>query len=163
MDAMTGTGAHTLLARARYDLLTLRCAVAVAGILAPRLANAECFTLTAQYVMQNSFAELVFSGTVVEITRMGDVGYRATFDVDRVWKGSVSRRMDLYVWELSPEIPRFEAGHHYIAVAHKLTDSRTRAGVGLDQSDVVAFTPVQCSDSLSPDIARELGPGRPPK
>jgi hypothetical protein len=59
--------------------------------------------------MQESVFELVFSGTVAEVTRTSEVGYRATFDVDRVWKGPVSRRIDLYLWELPPEGPRFEA------------------------------------------------------
>jgi hypothetical protein len=141
----------------------LRCAIVAASFLAPRPAHAECFILTAPFVMRESVFELVFSGTVVEVARTGELAYRATFDVDRVWKGSVARRIDLYVWELSAEHPRFEAGHHYVALAQKLTDSRTRQGVGLAQSDTVAFTPVQCSGSLDPDIARDLGTGLPPK
>ena len=144
-------------------LTAVRCAFVAALIVPPRPAHAECFLLTANYVMQQSVFELVFSGTVVEVARTGDLAYRARFDVDRVWKGSVARRIDLYVWELSAEHPRFEAGHHYVALAQKLTDSRTRQGVGLAQSDMEAFTPVQCSDSLAPDIARELGAGRSPK
>ena len=144
-------------------LVALRCAIVAVLAIVPRPTHAECFTLTATFVMQESVAELVFSGTVVEITRTGDAGYRATFDVDRVWKGSVPRRFDLYVWELSAERPRFEAGHRYVALAQKLTDSRTREGVGLGQSDLVAYTPTQCSDSLAPDIAVGLGAGRPPQ
>jgi hypothetical protein len=147
----------------KVRLVALRCAIVAVLAMVPRPTHAECFTLTARFVMQESVAELVFSGTAVEITRTGDAGYRATFDVDRVWKGSVPRRFDLYVWELSAERPRFEAGHHYIALAQKVTDNRTRQGVGLDHSDMVAYTPVQCSDSLAPDIAAGLGEGRPPK
>lgn len=146
----------------KVRLVTLRCAIVVATVTVPRPAHAECFTLTATFVMQESVAELVFSGTVAEVARTSEVGYRATFDVDRVWKGSVPRRIDLYVWELSSERPRFEAGHHYVALAQKLIDSRTRQGVGLGQSDLVAYTPVQCSAALAPDIVARLGAGRPP-
>jgi hypothetical protein len=112
--------------------------------------------------MQEEVFELVFSGTVVDVTRTGDVGYRATFDVDRVWKGVVPRRIDLYVWELAPEVPRFEAGHHYVALAGRLVDPRARQAAGLGVSHTIAFTPVQCSDALAPDLIRELGVGQPP-
>jgi hypothetical protein len=82
-----------------------------------------------------------------------------------MWKGAVTKRFDLYVWELNPEIPRFEVGQHYLALGMRLVTSRERAGAGIPSSDAVAFTPIQCSDppSLDPDLARHLGAGLPPK
>jgi hypothetical protein len=140
----------------------IRAAIVLSALLTASSAHAECFLLDAKFVMQDKLVELVFSGTVVDVVRTGEVGYRATFDVDRVWKGTVPRRFDLHVWELDPEIPRFEKGRHYVALAHRMDAARARQGVGLGGSDAVAFTPTHCSESLAPDIARDLGPGRPP-
>ena len=131
----------------------------------PATAGAECIYVTANDLVSRESHEVIFSGTVVQITRTADLGYRATFDVDRVWKGSVSKRFDLWVYELAPEIPRFEAGHRYVAVAHRMTDVRHREGAGVGTSDAIVFTPAMCSDpaSLGKDIVRDLGPGYPPK
>lgn len=115
--------------------------------------------------MKDKAYELVFSGAVVEVTRTGDEGYRATFDVDRVWKGSVSKRFDLYVWELAPEIDRYQLGRRYVVAARQVNDLRVRQGAGLSRVDIVAFTPVQCTNQLSlePNIIRKLGRSHPPK
>jgi hypothetical protein len=143
--------------------------ILVACLSAPRPAAAECVRLAAKemarLVMEDKRYEVVFAGRVVAVTRTADEGYRATFEVDRVWKGEVTKRFDLYVWELSSELPRFEAGKHYLALARKLLTSRERDGAGIPSSDMVAFTPVQCSDppSLDPDLVRHLGAGLPPK
>jgi hypothetical protein len=143
-------------------------AMLVAFLLTSPAARAECVRISAKemakLVMEETRYELVFSGTVVAVTRTADAGYRATVEVDRVWKGSVTKRFDLYVGELAAEIPRFEIGHHYLALARKVVTAQERKSVGLDQDDVVAFTPVACSDPLSlpPDLARELGRGRVP-
>jgi len=147
----------------RSPTFSLLCVV-FTPLLVPTPARAECIQRTAKMVMQYKGNELVFSGTVVQVTRTADLGYRATFEVDRVWKGSVPARFDLHVWELAPEIPRFELGRRYVVLAHRLIDSRARQGVGLGESDAIAFTPTQCSDpaSLGPTIARDLGEGLPP-
>jgi hypothetical protein len=143
-------------------------AMLVAFLLTSPSARAECERISAKemakLVMEGPRYELVFSGTVMAVARTADTGYRATLEVDRVWKGSVTKRFDLYIGELAAEIPRFEIGHHYLALARKLVTAHERKSVGLDQDDVVAFTPVACSDPLSlpPDLARELGPGRVP-
>jgi hypothetical protein len=146
-------------------MTAFRFAIVAAALLTPLLAHAECIGMLAKSVMEQKDVELVFSGTVVEVIRTADLGYRATFDVDRVWKGFVSKRIDLYVWELAPEISRFENGHRYVAVAKQLTDKRARQGAGLGGSEIVAFTPVQCSDSatLGPDFEKQLGTGLPPQ
>lgn len=116
-------------------------------------------------VMEDKRYEVVFAGKVVAVTRTAKFGYRATFDVDRVWKGAVTKRFDLYIWELNPELPRFELGQQYLALAGRLVTSREREGAGIPASNTVAFTPVQCSDppSLDPDLGRHLGAGSPPK
>ena len=102
-------------------LIAIRAAIVVACLLAAPSVRAECILLSAKDVMEGKTHELVFSGTVMEIARTADFGYRATFSVDRVWKGSVPRRFDLYIWELLAEMPRFEIGKHYAALAKRLT------------------------------------------
>lgn len=138
--------------------------IVVASLATALSARAECVITTAKQVVEEKHNEFVFSGTVVAVNRTAELGYRATFDVDGVWKGSVSKRFDLYVWELAAELPTFAVGHHYVAIAKTLVDPRARQGAGLGGTDIVAFTPVQCSDafSLSPNLVRDLGPSQPP-
>jgi hypothetical protein len=114
--------------------------------------------------MDEKYYELVFSGTVVAITQPTASSFKATFEVERVWKGSVPKRFDLYYWT-NPEIPQFKVGDHYLALARKIVTPLERDRVGLGGTDTVAFTPAQCSDpaSLSRLILRDLGPGKPPK
>ena len=138
--------------------------IVVASLLTALSARAECVIVTAKHVLEETRYQLVFSGTVVAIDSTAEYGYRATFDVDRVWKGSVSKRFDLYVSPLAGEMPTFELGRHFVAAATKLDDPRVRQLVGLGGTDTVAFTPVACTDSfsLSPTFVQDLGPGKPP-
>ena len=110
--------------------------------------------------------ELVFSGTVVEIlpVKVETAFYTVTFTVDRVWKGTASKRLTLYVWPATAEDARFEVGRQYVAIAHRLTNPEVRKTFGLSGSDAVAFTPVSCTDStnLAPTLAGDLGLGYPP-
>jgi hypothetical protein len=137
----------------------------VALVLLHTVARSECVILNAKSVMAEKNIELAFSGRVVEITKAGEMGTRVTFDVERVWKGSVPKRFTLYVWESSPEMPHFTKDRHQIALVHKLTDLPARQGLGLTASDADVYVPLQCTDSssLSPDLERELGPGHAPK
>src|SRR5262245_27880039 len=133
----------------RYPL-----AVLVLTVLVPVKLRAECVIVTAADLMKIPMYELVFSGTIVEIMRTAELGYRATFDVDRVWKGNVPHLFDLYVWELAPEIPRFEMGKQYVAVAQRLVDPKYRESVGLTNLQIEAFRPVMCTDP--PTLARAI-------
>jgi TonB family protein len=134
-------------------------AILIAALLTARPARAECIAGGAWWLDSNQ-VELVFGGTVVEIVRTAEVGYRATFDVDRVWKGTVLRRFNLHVWELASEVPRIRVGARYVIGASTL-GARAREGAGLGGTEPVAFGPVQCG-ALSQTEAESLGPGRPP-
>jgi hypothetical protein len=138
--------------------------VAAASMSIPSEAHAECVSVPAQERLANKINELVFSGIVVEIVRAGDLGYRATFEVDRVWKGAVSKRFDLFVSERSPEIGRHHEGEHYIVFATPMVDPVFRKDVGLAGDITVAFTPSPCTDpvSLGPDVLSDLGAGYEP-
>src|SRR5438128_650618 len=97
-------------------------ALVVASALIASVAGAECIRVPAQRRLNDKAHELVFNGTVVEITRTDGEGYWATFNVDRVWKGSVSRRFNVFVWERAPESDHFELLHSYVVFAQRLTD-----------------------------------------
>lgn len=77
-------------------LAVLTMVMAIEPLIAPT-AGAECVKVTPKTWIDMPSSELVFSGTVVDVTRTADLGYRATFEVARVWKGSVRGRIDLYV------------------------------------------------------------------
>ena len=68
----------------------------LAMLVMPSVARAECATARAALIRDPSI-ELVFRGSVVGLNTIGDLGVRVTFIVDRVWKGSVPTRFDLYV------------------------------------------------------------------
>ena len=111
-------------------------------LMLPSSVRAECIT-PGHWSLQQPRVELVFSGNVVGINHVADLGIRVTFDVDRVWKGSVPKRFDLYVWQLDAEMPTFAFAKRYVAFATKMTGP-SRQGVGLTDSDALAFRPVDC-------------------
>ncbi len=136
--------------------------LATIAVLSPPLARAECVIRTASEVLQNPSIEVVFSGTVTSVARTGEYGYRATFAVDRVWKGAVSSPFAVYVWERLAEQAGFAAGGTYIVQARRMFDPEARRDVGVTTDDTTVFTPVGCSgDFLFPptlDNLRALGP-----
>ena len=138
----------------------LSCAL----LLFPSTGRAECFVQTGKFVMAQKSVELVFSGTVVGITPIDPYfRYRATFEVDRVWKGSVTKRFDLYVAGLEEGIRGFQMGQWSVVTATRVTDRRSRQEFGLASTSSTAFKAPICSDALAPDIHAQLGPGYPPK
>ena len=141
-------------------LSLLSCAL----LLFPSTGRAECFSQTGKYVMAQKSIELVFSGTVVEITPIGQYfRHRVTFEVDRVWKGSVTKRFDLYVAGLEEGVRSFQMGQWSVVTATRVTDRRARQEFGLGSTSNAAFKAPICSDALSPEIRAQLGPGYPPK
>jgi hypothetical protein len=146
--------------------ISLRSVIIVGLVLAAPSASAECIT-GGRWWFDDKGVELVFSGTVVEITRTAELGYRSTLDVDRVWKGSVPTRFDLFLWELAPEMPRVEVGRRYVIGAKRLLSVREREGVGLATNQLVAFAPINCGAldykyAEQSGTIRDLGAGRPP-
>ena len=87
------------------------------------------------YLLSQDSVDVVFSGTVASVQRAG-ITETVTFDVDRVWKGSVDTRTAIYrripvavrESEFHPTI--FEDGHSYVVIAHRLSAAeRTELGV----------------------------------
>src|SRR6185503_7306037 len=103
--------------RRRSVMITRHLLVAFAIVVASTMSvSTECVILTAKQVMSQPSFEIVFSGRVVDVKAAGANGYRATFEVDRVWKGTVPARIDLYVPPSPAEVPRFNKGTRYVAV-----------------------------------------------
>jgi hypothetical protein len=120
------------------------------------------------YLMARSETTAVFSGTVAT-ARHPDAAVIVTFDVDRVWKGAISKRTVVYRPNpvTSDERQVFALGERYVVVAHRLTAAEREQfradtsppevlGVGLcgDGSRSLAFA--------QPELI-ELGAGRPPQ
>jgi hypothetical protein len=135
----------------------------VVSLLMPSSARAECWT-PGRSSLDEPSVELVFSGLTVGMNVVAKDGVRVTFNVDRVWKGSVPKKLDLYIAIIDSEMPRFEFGRRYVAFATKMND-RSRQGVGLTANDGVAFRPIQCG-ALAYDsdrsAVRDMGEGQPP-
>lgn len=102
---------------------------------APLLAQCGAGYLGLNYLLSQDSVDVVFSGTVASVQRAG-VTETVTFDVDRVWKGSVNMRTAIYrripvangASEFHPTI--FENGHSYVVIAHRLSAAeRTELGV----------------------------------
>ncbi len=141
--------------RRQGSILSLAPVVIVA-LLIGRQAHGECIVLGANEVMESSLYERVFSATVKAVTRTGEVGYRATFDVDRVWKGVAAPESDLYVWELGPETPRFEANPGSAPEGIQVSVS---APAELTQGEPVIATLV-VENASTHLITLNLGPGQ---
>ena len=132
--------------------------------LAATTAHAECVKIPPKQWLKYPDTELAFSGKVVEVTKAGELGVRATFEVERVWKGQVSRRFDVYTSPpASAETPYYEKDHSYVVIAKRLLNEEARANAGFGNSDAVVFTGAVCSGFYSVDeFVRSLGRGKPP-
>lgn len=110
----------------------------------------------------------VFSG-IVATARHPDAAVIVTFDVDRVWKGAISKRTVVY--RPNPVTPDsrqvFDLGERYVVVAHRVTAAE-REQFHLDTALPDALAVGLCGDGsrpfkfAEPELV-ELGPGRPPQ
>jgi hypothetical protein len=119
-------------------LASATIATAMVGI----TLHAECALITAEAVMSHREYELVFGGRVVDIQDFGPSGARVTFDVQRVWKGAVPSRIDLYYGRMSSEGPQsqFAQGEYGVAVAVRLKDVAMRRAFGVPDTKVPSTT-----------------------
>src|SRR5688572_11405818 len=101
-------------------------------LLTPSSAHAICVIMPLNfYLTENDFA-VVFRGTVRDVTAKPDVQI-VTFDVERVWKGRVSRTlmiMNHYTASENSESVAFVRGQHYLVFLSRLSpEQRVRFGV----------------------------------
>ena len=148
---------------------TTRATLTLCATLIAASARAECvFVNGSTWVESHDRATIIFSGTLTVTESAGPGGYHATFEVDRVWKGDVPKRFDLYGSWRAPEIKRFEVGHRYLVPVERLAVPWQRREVGLDNDDAAVFTQVTCGaydydQAVRLGIIQALGGGRPPR
>ena len=137
---------------------------AFASVALVSVSRAECVSVTAKEVMSRPGIELVFGGRVVDLQDVGPTGARVTFDVQRVWKGSVPARINLYFNRWAPERPRFTKGTYAIALATTLHDAEMRRLDGMpENTNPAAYAAIGCTDALEKNFEANLGASHPPK
>jgi hypothetical protein len=147
-------------------MTTARVSLTLTIILVPSLAFAECVRVSLRDNIRP--AAVAFSGTATNIVTNAASewpGTIVTFDVDRVWKGSVTRRFVVYSFTRTPEGTSFTAGKKYMVFAHSPT---TQENDDLRLNTTQAFVVGQCGDGTrefmlvrAADLA-ELGAGNAP-
>lgn len=142
----------------RLALTALVCA------LAPAAASAECAPVTTSQAMAAPTTVAVFSGTVSEIEESaGALAHVVTFDVQRVWKGTVTKRISLSQVNTTDAI-EFSAGVPYLIAAYRLPPEQREVSGAIRRA-----TTLGVASCLSRTLEqaerrgdlRELGPGRP--
>jgi hypothetical protein len=137
--------------------------VGVATGLSPAVASAQCAFVTISQAIASPTTVAIFSGTVSEIEESaGAVAHVVTFDVQRVWKGTVTKRVSLYQLNTSEAI-QFSAGVPYLMVAYRMrpeeleVSGTIRRATTLGVATCVSRT-LEQAERLG--NLRELGPGQ---
>jgi hypothetical protein len=135
-------------------------APAIALALLPSAATAaECVNNASVTTRQAvAFSSLIFEGKVVEIQDPNAPALTQvlTFEVDKVWKGPVTRRQIIYhVRTVEGRV--FNEGDHLVVFAHQLSE-QDRALVGLPSAGPAAFgwSSFNCVTDMPVDIDSEL-------
>jgi hypothetical protein len=105
----------------------------------------------------------VFSGTVSDIEESaGAAAHVVTFDVQRVWKGTLTKRVSLHQLNTTEAVP-FSAGVPYLIVAYRLPPEKRELSGTIQRATSFGVAPcvsrtLEQAERLG-DL-RELGPGR---
>jgi hypothetical protein len=138
--------------------------VGFVSALIPAVASAECLFVTVPQATASPATVAVFSGTVSEIEESaGAVVHVVTFDVQRVWKGTVTKRVSLQQLSTSDAI-EFSAGVPYLIVAYRLRPEERQASGTIRRAATLGIA--ACASRTLEQAERlgglgELGPGRP--
>jgi len=131
--------------------------VAVVGAF-PRTAGTECIRLSIGTIAPH--ADVIFSGTVIHVGS-SDV----TFDVDRVWKGPVTKAFTIYQ---TTRVEGFEPrlGVKFLVLGLRASEAE-HARFGAEQPPVFVLRGCESATSEWKDVsdrdARQLGRGRLPR
>jgi hypothetical protein len=136
----------------RWLLAALLC-----GALLPQSAFGECVRFDERSAVR--YADAVFSGTVTNRGRNAAYDPVVAFDVDRVWKGRVTKR-----FTIRTDGFRFDVGTKYLVFAHKPKEEdrispseQDTLGVGQCGSGTRRLSDVTASE------LKKLGSGRTPR
>jgi len=137
------------------------------GALLPQSAFGECVRFEERFAVR--YADAVFSGTVTN--RESNAAYDpvVTFDVDRVWKGRVTKRFTIRNFDdVTAEGFQFDVGTKYLVFAHKPKEE-DRHILRLSPSEQDTLGVGQCgsgtrrlSDVTASEL-KKLGSGRTPR
>jgi hypothetical protein len=131
--------------------------------ISPAAASAECPLMTVSQGMAMPTTVAVFTGTVSDIEESaGAAAHVVAFDVQRVWKGTVTKRVSLQQSNTSEAIA-FSTGAPYLIVAYRLHPEERDLSGTIRRATTLGI--VTCA-SMTLEHAerrgdlRELGPGR---
>jgi len=134
-----------------------------------RPAGADCIRAWKDIPDAKRLAALVFSGKVIEIKPDPD-GVFVVFEVDRVWKGSVRKRLVLPIWTASvgSYFLHFQEGGSYVVFAsrhHTSPDNPGSMRVPTVSEPVFEVSPCSATRALSGAnaVLAELGRGSKPE
>ena len=140
---------------------TCSCVFVVVTLSFPAVVHAECVALWKTARDAQRISTLVFSGTVIKT----DNPVETTFEVHRVWKGDVRRRMTLTLFSgiESHNASYFKEETAYLVFANVLP-KLLRDDVGLD-ARILEIS--QCSPtrplSDAQELLKQLGRGKSPR
>jgi len=154
----------------------------------PAAAQCGCGLLSLEYIVPDSSVTALFSGTVTDLTQsrftgtVTDFGQSdsflvVTFEVSRVWKGDLPKRLAVY--RPAPEVPQgsgrsgspvsmhFEIGKRYVVVAHHLT-AIERARAGAEQNPDALMVDMcgggsRAFELAAPTLSDDVGTGWAPR
>jgi len=126
----------------------------------PVAARSECPLISVSEGMAYATTVAAFSGTVNKVEEVNGRGHMVTFDVQRVWKGTVTKRVSLYQSNSSESI-QFLQGVQYVILAFRPTEAG-REQIGTPPNVLAIMT---CASRLLEEAEgrgylREIGPGR---
>jgi hypothetical protein len=129
----------------------------------PSVGSAQCALMTVSQGMALPTTVAVFSGTVTDIEESAGAAFHVvTFDVQRVWKGTLTKRVSLYQSNTSEAIP-FSAGVTYLIAASRLhLEERNLSGTirRAPTLGIVTCASMTLEDAERRGDLREIGPGR---
>ena len=158
----------------RVHVAAIVSAVLFSCLLTTQPAHGQCLLLPVQ-VLNLHENWIVFKGTPSSVTGITDAQRKlrkVIFDVERVWKGSVGERVELYL-DLTGEDPQFALGHgdgqyppfavgqSTSVVAVVLRDAVQRRLSTGPRTPVYGL--VGCAEFSESEITRALGPGKGPR
>ena len=146
----------------RVHVAVIVSTVLLSFMLTASAAHSECGKIPIQDFLIEHKDAVILKGGVSAFAETNDPDgrllFKYTFEVERVWQGSVGKRIDLYV-SLSGNEPQL-GPTPFLVVA--LRDS-VRQRLGITRTDTPAYTTVWCSDVYTEsEIRSALGPGKEP-
>src|SRR5262245_49202449 len=120
MLAPSVTGRLTLTDH-RLTLRLMKCrrllpvAALLGGALLPQLALADCIRINESLRADVPYADAVFSGKVTDVADLsGALDRFVTFDVERAWKGPVTKRFSIHSLDRTLDRYEFDVGRKYL-------------------------------------------------